>query len=251
MHALLVVPLLTIFLSTRTVLAARAFRSDDDAQDIIHTTQHYDVEAIYPKIPITLNLAREAPAGITRVERLATSSESHFMIKPQYDEYYKIGDILENRAVIVEGNTNIAERRVYLRDDGKDRILRVTDFYLQRDGRFRTETIELVKVQGDAYYGPLMRCPVDLHLLSRDMPDEIERITDPSRGETRYRIRKNMMYTMYIGTVIYGEDVLDDAVGNDILSKEVTVDFVNGLKRVRVDVYKKDGSFTSSEHTLR
>lgn len=186
-----------------------------------------------------------------RVERLSVSSESHYVVKPQYNGCYKIGDILENRAVIVEGNAKIVERRVYLRDEGKDRILRVTDFYLQRDGRFRTETIELVKVQGDAYYGPLMRCPVDLHLLSRDLPDEIERITDPSRGETRYRIRKNMMYTMYTDMVLYCSDVLDDVGGNDILSKEVTVDFVNGLKRVRVDVYKKDGSFTSSEHTLR
>ncbi|EKX72413.1 signal peptide containing protein [Theileria equi strain WA] len=247
MHALVVAPILAIFLSTRTILAGCIFSLHDDSRDRRSSVWRYKSKRFRERIPITLDVTREAPAVIMMVERQAASSESHFMIKPQYNGCYKIGNVLDDGKLIVEGNADIAERRVYLRDEGKDRILRVTDFYLQRDGRFRTETTDLVKVQGDASYGPLMKYPVDLHLLSRNLPDEIERITDPLRGETKYRIRKNMMYTMYIGMVIYGSDVLDDTVDNDILSKEVTV---NGLKQVKVDVYKRDGSFTSSEHTL-
>ncbi|EKX72289.1 signal peptide containing protein [Theileria equi strain WA] len=99
MNAVLRVPLLLIILSTRTTLAARTFGSSDDAQDVIHPVQHYDFEYVgdYPqKSPITLDLAREAPAVIMRAERKAAASESHYVVKPQYNGCYESKSFGEN-----------------------------------------------------------------------------------------------------------------------------------------------------------
>ncbi|EKX73587.1 hypothetical protein BEWA_036230 [Theileria equi strain WA] len=204
-----------------------------------------------PKTPIDIDVAGETPEMVLMQEAPGNPSATSYTVKPEHYDSHIIGDVLDNGEVILEANTMVIERRVYFQDEGDARIIRVSDMFLiAGGGGLDCETTELVKRKGYYQYEPLARYPVDLNLLSNNLPNEIERITDPS-GETVFRVRPHLINYAYICIVSYGDRLIYGTGCYDIFSREVTVDSSDGFLVVKIASYWNNGRLSNSEHTLR
>ncbi|EKX73517.1 hypothetical protein BEWA_035530 [Theileria equi strain WA] len=206
-----------------------------------------------PKTPIDIDVAGETPDMVLTQEALGNPSATSYTVKPEHYDSHIIGDVLDNGEVILEANTMVIERRVYFQDEGDARIIRVSDMFLiAGGGGLDCETTELVKRKGYYQYEPLARYPVDLDLLSNDLPNEIERTVDESSGKTIFKIRPHLINCAYICIVSYGDCLLANGRGcYHVFSREVTVDSLDGFLLINVLTCWNNGCVSNSKHILR
>ncbi|AFZ80704.1 signal peptide-containing protein [Theileria equi strain WA] len=253
MNALLRVPLLlTIFLSTKSALGdyGNLHSETEEIRSIIVIDNDFedaeDVEEDPQRIPITLDIAMEVPAIITATN---FSGAFYYEIDQDYHEDYKIGDVMDDWEVISEDNDLIVERFVYFcREDDGRKVVRITDYCIEDNGEIISKVNELVKEPG-SHYLPLTRYHIEIDIISNDLPNEIERITDPS-GETVFRVRPQSINTAYIGLVRYGDLPVDELLRDCIIEKIVILDTSGMNPKICVLSLLRENNWISSEYSF-
>ncbi|AFZ80002.1 signal peptide-containing protein [Theileria equi strain WA] len=250
MNVLLRVPLLlTILLSTKSALGdyGNLHSETEEIRSIIVIDNNFedveDVEDDLQKTPITLDISREVPAMVTTIK---FTRAFYYEIDQDYHEDYKIGIVKDDGQVIAEDSDRLVERIVYFcREDDGRRVVRINDYYLTTDGEITLKANELVKEPG-SHYVPLVRYPVDVDILSDDIPEEIER----SYGvlKVRFIIRSKMENRAFIGVVKYGGLLVDAKINDDIIEKVVTLNTTLHHPEIKINLYQKDGSMTTEKY---
>ncbi|EKX73994.1 signal peptide containing protein [Theileria equi strain WA] len=209
-----------------------------------------EVPLVVPqKTPINIDLTRDPSHEVMVIKIDETSEDIHYMIRPELDENYKIADISENGRVISEDSDRIVERLVYFhREYDGAKVIKSIDKYINDDGNTAREILEFIKRQEDDRYVPLVRYPVDVDLLSADIPNEIERIAYTSPETKTFKIRAHLANRAYIGVVKYGGITVTSLLSNDIISRQIVLDTSETHPVIRIASHMRNKSVIYSRY---
>ncbi|EKX72375.1 signal peptide containing protein [Theileria equi strain WA] len=235
--------LLTI-LSTRAILATPV-----NEYSTIETPSNVEEEQhVNEKTPIYLNLSRGIPSKI-RVEGVARIfGANHYMVRPEYYETHRIGEVKDGVEVLFDDNARILERVVYFcREDDGTNIARAIDFCTMDDGSIVTETSELVKKPGSINYVPLVRYPIDIDVLTQKNTSTV-RVQGDLRSQATFKLLDRMTNHAYIGIVKCGGQIVHKALSNDIFVRDITFNSLGKEPTILVKTYMKDGVCIHSKY---
>ncbi|EKX72269.1 signal peptide containing protein [Theileria equi strain WA] len=252
MNAVLRVPLLlTILLSTRTIIANPG---DEERRDN-NNEERRDKNGM---ILIDLDVSGDIPDKIKVIKSRTLFHLNRYRVAPEYKTHYRIGAISDNGMRVLDENhqnlpqySNIMERQVSLfRDRYGTNVVRVTDTFKIENSKVIKNMLEFINKPGKSFYALLVRYHIDIDLLDPGTLDKLNVHKIEGSGFTVFQLRKNMLTHAYIGVVKYGGQIVHEALSNDVIEREVTLDNSPESHAILVRSTMRDGSSSYSKYLV-
>ncbi|EKX72288.1 signal peptide containing protein [Theileria equi strain WA] len=205
---------------------------------------------------IDLDLSGKVPEGI-RVGRYNSLYDAiQYSVDEAFEDYYRIGNVRDGREIVVIDRVGDADKTVIFikYDDGTRYILvyivDLANAYGDEDDdqnaqerdnetcRLNRISLEFIKKKDEPCYSRIEREPILLDL-TEEVPSYINLFQMDSQNYI-YTIEFCDSFSLYIGTVKYGENLVEENEG-DIIQKAVIVDKNGVYPKIKTITYQTDG----------